>query len=383
MTERDIFKIFDAWEPLIKARKAKGLDKWAKLQPIAEKLQGKDVKAISFTCSHPSHAGEPVRHLLGSVEGNLHFMLGYGNPQFHLAPYHWQIIDPNTTSEEAEETFARMHHPSNPVLWSRAGFDVGDEGDTAEGEAHPMAKQAKAKKTADEQRQSESLKAKSPTGSYTCVPSEGLVYGDHNGHVYRWDLIKDSFFSALNPDVAEAMNAATVQKSHETVRYQSAPPRNVRERARVYRGAEFDSDVFPLIKSRVNGPGSIIRLETNQAESAFGVVTPTTLEFYGRDGSPTEVKVFDRTYKSFDLLPNGNVPPAALLGFIIRNFKVNAALLADVTQKSATAVSVDPSFVEGEPTIGFDAVPAEYVANVKKSISRDADGVLRVVVETL
>ncbi len=377
----DLFSFFDAWEPLFKARKAKGLDKWAKLQPIAEKLQGKDVKAIAFTCSHPSHGGEPVRHLLGSVEGNLHFMLGYGNPKFHLAPYHWQIIDPNTTSEEADETFARMHHPSNPVLWSRSGIDVGDEGDTAEGEAHPMATQAKAKKTADDARAQESLKAQAPTGSYTCVPSEGLVYGDHNGHVYRWDLIKDSFFSAMNPEVAEAMNAAAVQKSHQSVRFYSGTPRDVRERARLYRGAAFDDDVFPLIKSRMAGPGSIVRLETNQSESAFGLVTPTTLEFYGRDGSPTEVKVFDRVYKSFDLLPNGNVPPAALLGFIVKNFKVNSALLNEVTQKSKPVVVTTPTSVEGEPTPGFEDVPAVYTEGLKKSISKGPDGVLRVIVE--
>lgn len=379
----DLFSFFDAWEPLLKARKAKGLDKWAKLQPIAEKLQGKDVKAIAFTCSHPSHSGEPVRHLLGSVEGNLHFMLGYGNPKFHLAPYHWQIIDPNTTSEEADETFARMHHPSNPVLWTRSGIDVGDEGDTAEGEAHPMAAQAKAKQAADDVRAQESLPAKSPTGSYTCVPSEGLVYGDHNGHVYRWDLIKDSFFSAFNPEVAEAMNAAAVQKSHQSVHFQSAPPRAVRERARTYRGSDFDEAVFPLVKSRVAGPGTVIRLETDHAESAFGLVTPTTLEFYGRDGAPVEVQVFDRVYKSFDLLPNGNVPPAALLGFIVKNFKVNSALLSEVTQKSKPVpVASSVTSVEGEPTPGFENVPAVYTEGLKKSISKGPDGVLRVIVET-
>ncbi len=378
----ELFTYFDAWEPLFKARKAKGLDKWAKLQPIAEKLAGKDVKAIAFTCSHPSHAGEPVRHLLGSVEGNLHFMLGYGNPKFHLAPYHWQIIDPNTTSEEAEETFARMHHPSNPVLWARAGFDVGDEGDTAEGEAHPMAKQAKAKKATDDARDAESLKAKSPTGSYTCVPSEGLVYGDHNGHVYRWDLIQDSFFSAFNPDVAEAMNAAAIQKSQQVVRFRATTPDAVRAQASLYRGADFDDGVFALVKSRVPRPGSVVRLETDAAASAFGVVTPTAIQFFNKDGSPADVRVFDRVYKSFDLLPNGNVPPAALLGFLVKNFKVNASLLNEVTQNKPVVQKGSPSFVEGEPTIGWDEVPSEYTEGLKKSISLGPDGVLRVVVET-
>ena len=377
----DLFSLFDAWEPLFKARKAKGLDKWAKLQPLAEKLKGKDVKAIAFTCAHPSHSGEPVRHLLGSVEGNLHFMLGYGNPKFHIAPYHWQIVDPNATPEEAEETFARIKHPANPALWSRVDFDPGDEGDLEEGEAHPQAMQAKAKKVADDSRQSESLKANSPTGSYTCVPSEGLVYGDHNGHTYRWDLIQDTFFSALNPDVAEVMNAATIQKSREGVRYRASSPRSVRVRAREYKGLDFDPEVFPLVKSRMSGPGSIVRLITNQAESAFGLVTPTTLEFYNRDGSPAEVQVFDRVYKSFDLLPNGNVPPAALLGFIVQNFKVNAALLSEVTKKSNYAAAA-PWAVDGEPTPGFEDVPATYTEGLHKSVERGTAGSLRVIVES-
>lgn len=373
----DLFDFFDAWEPLFKARKAKGLDKWAKLQPIAEKLAGKDVKAIAFTCAHPSHGEEPVKHLLGSVEGNLHFMLGYGNPKFHIAPYHWQIIDPNTTSEEAEETFARMHHPSNPVLWTRAGFDVGDEGDTAEGEAHPLAKQAKAQKDSDAARDAESVKAKSPTGSYTCVPSEGLVYGDHNGHVYRWDLIKDSFFSAMNPDPAEAMNAAAIQKSATSVRFRTAAPDLVRAAARQYRGEDFSPEVFPLIKSRVPGPGTIIRLETDTAESLFGVVTSNTVDFYGRDGERSEVRVFDRAYKSFDLTADGNVPPAALLGFVVKNFGVNASLLAEATQPTSFTPSTNSVF--GEPTVGYDDVPAVYTEGLEKSICVQGD-VLRVVV---
>jgi len=377
----DIFAYFDAWEPLLKARKAKGLDKWAKLQPIAEKLAGKDVKAIAFTCAHPSHSGEPVRHLLGSVEGNLHFMLGYGNPAFHLAAYHWQIIDPNITSEEAEETFSRMHHPSNPVLWSRAGFDVGDEGDMEEGEPHPLAKQAKAKKFEEESKKAESLQAKSPTGSYTCIPSEGLVYGDHNGHVYRWDLVKDSFFSAMNPDVAEVMNEAAIKKSINGLRFKSVTPDEIRTQAKKHKGSDFDAQVWPLVKSRMPRPGTVVHIETNQAESIYGVITPTSLDFYGRDGFPVDVKLFDRTYKSFDLIQDGNVPPASLLSFIVNTFGVNPSLLKEVTQKKKYTLQ-KANCVEGEPTPGFEDVSAEYMEGLNKSIIIGPDNVLRVVVET-
>lgn len=376
----DLFTIFDAWEPLLKARKAKGLDQWAKLQPLAQQLAGKGVAAISFTCCHPSHAGEPVKHLLGSVEGNLHFMLGYGNPRFHVAPYHWRVIDPNATAEEATETFSRIGNPANPALWARSGLsDIGDEGDTAEGEAHASAKQAKAKAANDQSRAAESVPAKSPTGTYTCVPSEGLVYGDHNGHVYRWDLVKDSFFSAFNPQATEAMNAASVQKSQGVVRFKPGVSETIRLEARKYRGESFDPGVFHLVKSRCPKPGSVVPLESKQGETVYAVVTPRTFDFYTKDGMEAEVKVFDRVYKSFDLTPEGNVPPAALLGFVVNTFGVNASLLSEVTQTSTKMVKSEIA-VDGYPTPGFDEVPAEYTDGLQKSIQLCEGDVLRVVV---
>jgi hypothetical protein len=51
----DIFKVFSAWEPLAKARKAKGLGNWEKLAKLSDKLTGKTSKDIVFTCGHPSH----------------------------------------------------------------------------------------------------------------------------------------------------------------------------------------------------------------------------------------------------------------------------------------------------------------------------------------
>lgn len=375
-----LLHVFDAWEPLVKARKAKGLDQWARLAPIADKLAGKGVQAISFTCAHPSHAGEPVKHHLGSAEGNLHFMLGYGNPAFHLAPYHWMIIDPNTTEEEAEETFARMHHPSNPVLWSKTGFSVGDEGDIAEGKPHPNSAKAKVQKQAEDARAAEGIKAKSPTGTYTCVPSEGLVYGDHNGHVYRWDMVKDTFFSEYNPEATEAMESAAVTKSQRGIRFRTTYPDAVRVYAATHRGEEFANEVFPLVKSRMPKPGAIVSLESDKAESVFGVVTPTSLDFYNRDGSLAEIRVFDRVYKSFDLVKDGNVPPAALLSLIVSVFGVNQSLLTDVTKSAKTLVPAVTA-VDGEPSPGYGDVPSEFVEGFSKSIKCLPDGELLLVME--
>ena len=325
----DLFKIFDSWEPIIKARKAKGLDKWEKLKPIAAKLQGKGIQAISFTCCHPSHT-EPVKHVLGSIEGNLHFLMGYANPNFHFAPYQVSILDPNIPLEDAEEAYKRLSHPSNPSLWAKAAFTAGPEGDLEEGQAHPQARKEKADKDKEQSRQEESVPAKSPTGSYTCVPSEGLVYGDHNGHVYRWDMAKDTFFSYFNPEATEVMNNAAISKSQSTLVFKSVVPEEVLSAAREYRGSDFTRDVWPLVKSKARKPGTILPLESEKGESLYGVITDSSLDFYSRGGERIAVTVFDRAYKSFDLTRDGNVPPASLLALVVNKFDVNEELLNEV-----------------------------------------------------
>ena len=122
--EASILKAFDAWDELLKARKAKGLDNWAKLKHLAGKLAGKHGRHITFTCSHPKHGQTGDKHNLGSTEGNLHFLLGYGNPGFHLAPYHWQIIYPDLDEEEAVSFSAKQGHPSQPRLWEQGNLEM-------------------------------------------------------------------------------------------------------------------------------------------------------------------------------------------------------------------------------------------------------------------
>ncbi|MHA2068462.1 MAG: hypothetical protein ACXABY_29210, partial [Candidatus Thorarchaeota archaeon] len=77
----------DLLEEIVKARKAKGLDNWKKLDYLSDKLKGKKSSHITFTTSYPGQEGSK-KHL-GSASGNLQFVLGYANPGFHVAPYHW------------------------------------------------------------------------------------------------------------------------------------------------------------------------------------------------------------------------------------------------------------------------------------------------------
>lgn len=371
----DLFDKFDAWEPLFKARKAKGLDKWERLKNISEKLQGKDVRAISFTCAHPSHGGAAVKHLLGSVEGNLHFLLGYGNPKFHLAPYHWQIIDPNITDEEAVEMSARMNHPANVVLWSKSGLVAEDEGDISEGDPHGRKVTTATKK----EKGSDGIKVRSAAGVYICYPSEGLVYGEHNGHYYTFDLVKDTFFAAQNPEVVEAMSAADTLKSMNGVVFRTGIPSALRDYTRQFAGETFADEVWPLVKSKMPVPGKILKLENSYGETMFGVTTPTTLEFFDRAANKVSVQLFDRKYDHFDLVRDGNVPPASLFSLLNKHFKINKALLSEVTAPSkAVAVTKGGVFsVEGTASPGWDDVPADG-EDFQKAIVVDGD-VLKVV----
>lgn len=206
-------KSFDAWSDLIsKARKAKGLDNWTKLKDVASKLTGKQAKHITFTSSHPSYEGKPVKHTLGSTTGNLHFLLGYANPAFHLAPYHWQVIDPHLSDEDIKN----RQHPSNPKFWAQSGLPLVDEGDFDEGQPHPSVKASKDSEARKAARKAEALPVTCGYGYYVCVPSEGIVFSADTGQIYKWEVVKDSFFAAVNPEVAEKMNEAAQPPEFET-----------------------------------------------------------------------------------------------------------------------------------------------------------------------
>jgi len=368
MTTDSLFEVFDAWEPLFKARKPKGLDKWDRLKNLSQKLQGKDSKAISFTCAHPSHS-TPCKHLLGSVEGNLHFLLGYGNPAFYLAPYHWQIIDPNVTDEQAEEMAKRMSHPSNPGLWTG---ESELEGDTKEGKPHPDYKKSVDKAKFEESRSKEAIKVSAPVGSYTCYPSEQVVYGDHNGHGYAWDIVKDTYFTAQNPEATQAMNAGEVVKSQLGITYKQSIPVELSSRANRFFNQDFDVDVWPLVKSRVAHPGKIISTETAQGETLYALVTNKSLEFYKRDGQPATINVFDRAYTHFDLTKSGNIPPASLLKFVTSQFNIDTSLLSEVAQAADPLLKSNDWYIDGEPSAGWDDVGAEPT-DIEKSVIVEGD----------
>jgi hypothetical protein len=63
MNTEILFEVFDAWEPLLKARKAKGLDKWDRLKSIGKKLQGKEQTLLLEKSGLSGDSTTQPRHL--------------------------------------------------------------------------------------------------------------------------------------------------------------------------------------------------------------------------------------------------------------------------------------------------------------------------------
>ena len=362
-----ILTVFDSWEPLEKARKAKGLNKWGKLQHIAHKLSGKSKDAITYTCAHSSHVGDT--HVLGSVVGTLHFLVGYGNPGFHMAPYHWQIIDPGINDEEAEELHKLRGHPSRPELWRAAELEDMPEGDFVLGMPHPSAivAQERAKRSA------EGIRVVVGSGTYLAVPSEGLVYGEHNGHVYKWDLLRNSFMAAMNPSLVEAMDSA-LEEPEDTSKAVFLVPDMVKHHANT--ADCFDDNVYPFVKSMFPVPGSIIPLDTYTGEVVYGVVKKASVDFLDRSGFPISVEAWDRPHTTIDLTKGGNSHASLVYNFGKGYLNLDSTLL-DTEPDSSFPFS---AVVKGEPTPGFDDVSAEYSEDLRKSVERLEDGTYRLVI---
>ena len=308
-----LIKSFDSWEYLSKARKAKGLDNWKKLLPLSEKLSGKKANHISFTCVHPSHETPQVHHL-GSNEGNLHFLMGYGNPGFHLAPYHIQIMDPNISEEEAEKVARK--HPANLAFWKNGGLDIFIEGDKREGK--PL-NSVKDRVRAIRREKLDKFSVKESIGTFTAIPVEGLVYSDNKEVQYSWDLVKDSYFSAQDEKMTDAMNIVAdikeIQKSFE-VNFNVSIPDIITHLAKSWEGTKFDEEIYPLVTSKFPAPGAVVPLSGENDETIYGVVTKKSIEFYDREAQVVQVRAYDRWYPSLSLVKGGNVHPSVLLNFI-------------------------------------------------------------------
>lgn len=333
---------FDALEELVKARKAKGLDNWTRLKHLSSKLAGKKSKDITFTCTHPKHGASGDRHNLGSVEGNLHFLLGYGNPGFHLAPYHWQIVYPELTEEEAVTFAAETGHPTKPRFWRDSTVSVGPEGDLEEGVPHPYASRV----LADQAKDARVIKANSRYGTYYADPATRTIHDPHTDKTYSWDLIKNSYFAYENPKIVEAMEATDppVVKSHQL-------PEMIRQ---LTVSEPWAADVYPLVKSLFPKPGSVVLLPTTGGETVYGLVKANKIDIVDAAGNPVAFPQYDRDYESLDLTKSGDLHPSILYNFATSYLSVDGPHFLELTKSQTVEAEFSyPTAVEGHPSPGY------------------------------
>lgn len=349
-------EVLSTFDGIFKGRKAKGLENWKKFEQLSAKVQGKTQKDIAFTCSHPSHGEEGSRHVLGSRDGNEHFLLGYGNPAFHLADYHWSLIDPY-----GEDT--NRPHPSNPQYWKDSGLPLEAEGDLSDGKAHPSAGPAVKRQRDKTNLKNEMVRGVNGFSTFVGVPSKQIIYEVKTNRIYQWDLAKNSYFAAANPDFVEAMDAGA---SKDPVTLETDQPVRGVEKGLLDRCVPGQwGDVYPLVKSLFPDPGTLMPLPGTQL---LAVTTPESVNFYTNAGEEASVLIYDRVYKSVDLQVNSDVMPAVVLNL--------ALAFTDVDIDKLNAYQA-PLFVKGHPTPGFE----EYEGSIEDNPNRtvvEVDGVLRV-----
>lgn len=325
-----LFDAFTSWnltdEDIQKARKPIGLENWKRLAHMAGQLKGKKAADLTFTTCYPGQEGK--KKTLGSVEGNLHFLLGYANPGFHLAPYHWMVVDPNLSETDALMLHKTKGHPSRPELWECADLETTDEGDLIEGHPHPSVGDVREAQRIIAAKTAESITVQSGAGTYTGIPSEGLLYGRHNDHVYAWEMVKDSFFAASNQELADKMNEA-LDAHHDL--YESVNkadiepdikpviiPEQIKHLAALHAGNAFNSEVYPLVKSHFPVPGTVIPADTEKGNMVYGIVTKSSIDFYDREGCPVNVEVYDLPFTTFDLSQDGDIYASVIKSFGVK-----------------------------------------------------------------
>ncbi len=356
--------IFEAWDPIVKARKAKGLENWKRLEHVADRLTGKKMSDITFTSSHPMYNGEKVKHTLGSTTGNMHFLMGYVNPGFHVAPYHWQIIDPYLTDEEV----AGKQHPARPDLWKQSGLPTEPEGDQTSGEPHPTFKKVQKQQSDAMSIKREAVFAKAGYGRYIGIPSMGIVFCPLNKKMYSWDIVRGSFLSATNKRFYEEMEAAKSESLDAQEFIDKSVNQYVLNEALKHVGKSLSEDAYAIVRQVMPAPGSIIDMDT-----AYGIVTDSSVMFMSKStGNPLQVEVFDKSINSLNF--TGEQHPSVVLNFLEEYLDVSRSSIEGVVHKSSNNFE---TVVNGEATANSEnwdfAKPSTH-----REIAR-IDGVSKVV----
>lgn len=365
INEDIIGDVFTSWKPLLtKARKAKGLSKWKKLQHLAHKLENKQISSIKFTAVDPS-TGDTSTHILGSVEGNQKFLLGYVNPGFHIAAYHWQVVDPSLSDEDAELIHKQKGHPAIPQFWYSNNLPGNLlEGDTEEGSPHPSFTEEKRRKAQKELEEKSIVKV----DRYEVDVLEGLVNDKQYGAVYAWDLVQATYPTSTNEDLEKIMEENEVEKALDSLAYIPPYGERLEELRKSYSEREWDPDVYPLVQSTFPLPGSLVTL----GKGLYGLLTSTSIEFYDEQGFSTPISLFGEEVISLDLRKGGATFPSVILNLATEYMGVDKDTLLSFSSSETSEEEELPPCVKGLPTPGIS-----YVESSERDLTV-IDGILRV-----
>lgn len=292
------FEIFTAWSPLLKSHSEQ-------ITNVANILADKSGKDITFTAI--DMAGNLEEFVLGTIEGNSKFLLGYCNPGFKLCPYHFVILDPNITEDEAQKLYDERGHPANPRFWAEFDIEPFAEGDD-EGTPHSSFSSEGSDST------DSSFEFSFKGQSYIADPENQLVYSQSEDKVYHWNLLRNTYFSSQNPELYGLMEL------HKVVKQLTLSP--VEETASVNKGFDWHNEVLPLVKGVLPRPGSVIKVETD----TFGIITTDSIEFTNKQGVAKSINILDNSVTDISLTTDG-VGTVILLKFLEKYLHVDVKAL--------------------------------------------------------
>lgn len=296
-----MWDVFTAWDSIIKSSQQE------KLLKVADILKDKDSSSITFTAVTPE--GGTEKYVLGSIEGNSKFLLGYCNPGFRFLPYHYIVIDPNITEEEAQKLFDDKGHPSNPRYWMDAGIEPFLEGDD-EGITHPSFT------TLEDREESDTKQFLYKDQSYIADPSIQVIYSLSDDRVYDWGLLRNTYFASQNEDIYNLMELTRTVDS-----LQSSNTSPIKEISKSYKIYQYDEDVVPIIKS-ISKPGNIYRVG-----EYYGICTQDSIQFYDDKGVNKSIEIRGNTYNEIPLNPEEGPGSLVLLSFIDKYLNLDVSLL--------------------------------------------------------
>lgn len=285
-------EIFTAWDIVAKSMSVKERN-----LVMSQLLADKTAQDITFTAIDAE--GNLEQFVLGTIEGNVKFLLGYANPGFAFAPYHLQVMDPSIPDDMAKSIYAIKGHPSIMEFWSSKGVAPFAEGDVKDGKPHPDAMVAP--------KANNIFKFKFRGKKYEANPDTQLVTCVTTGHIYAWALVENTYLSSQVPEIALHMNV-----EQELVEKKLPYPDRLQPIVTIMKGVDYAETVYPLVKTYFPKPGSIVK-----SGDTYALFWPSSIQLFDKSGFQETVSMWDRqvTDGMIEISKGGSVFPCVILNF--------------------------------------------------------------------